>query len=112
MSGRREYFLCSTNIQSGATWFIPGHTIETYPVIVEENDRSGHEIRHHKYLHEVPSLLTLEQEIKIMKRGIACIKEIMGRYRLGIGLLLGAYLLEPKHVELAFWTKGSSKIVA
>jgi peptidoglycan/xylan/chitin deacetylase (PgdA/CDA1 family) len=65
------------------TWCIPGHTIETYPDTVKEIFANGHEIGHHNYLHETPLGLNLEQERKIMKRGIDCIKEITGERPLG-----------------------------
>jgi len=35
-----------------ATWFVPGHTIETYPDICTRIHAAGHEIGHHGYLHE------------------------------------------------------------
>ncbi len=34
-----------------ATWFVPGHTIETYPEICARIHRAGHEIGNHGYLH-------------------------------------------------------------
>ncbi|MBO0838618.1 MAG: polysaccharide deacetylase family protein, partial [Actinobacteria bacterium] len=41
-----------------ATWFIPGHTIETYPGACREVVEAGHEVGHHGYLHEPPADLT------------------------------------------------------
>jgi peptidoglycan-N-acetylglucosamine deacetylase len=37
-----------------ATWFIPGHTIETYPALCTRIYAAGHEIGHHGYAHEAP----------------------------------------------------------
>ena len=37
-----------------ATFFIPGHTVETYPASVEAILAAGHEVGHHGYLHENP----------------------------------------------------------
>src|SRR5262245_50019690 len=45
-----------------ATWFTPGHTIETYPQICGRIHAAGHEIGHHGYAHEPPIRLTREQE--------------------------------------------------
>src|SRR5215207_924898 len=40
-----------------ATFFITGHTAETYPTIVRDIAAAGHEIGHHGYLHENPIAL-------------------------------------------------------
>ena len=37
-----------------ATFFIPGHTIDTYPEICKEIVARGHEVGHHGYVHEDP----------------------------------------------------------
>ena len=39
-----------------ATFFIPGHTAETYPAITRQVAAAGHEIGHHGYLHERPAI--------------------------------------------------------
>ena len=41
--------------QIPSTWFIPGHTIETYPKICQQIADAGHEIGYHGYCHEAPS---------------------------------------------------------
>ncbi|KAL9049640.1 MAG: hypothetical protein Q9206_005420 [Seirophora lacunosa] len=41
------------NIADKMTWFIPGHSIETFPAEVEQIVRSGCEIGLHGYSHEV-----------------------------------------------------------
>ena len=61
-----------------SSWFIPGYDIETYPDVVKEIFSLGHEIAHHNYLHETPVELALEEERKIIKQGINCIKKITG----------------------------------
>jgi peptidoglycan/xylan/chitin deacetylase (PgdA/CDA1 family) len=38
-----------------ASWFIPGHTIETFPKKKKKSSDSAHEIGHHGYLHENPA---------------------------------------------------------
>ena len=37
------------------TWFIPGHTIDTFPEICREIADRGHEVGYHGYCHEAPS---------------------------------------------------------
>jgi len=35
-----------------STWFIPGHTIDTYPAVCERVVAAGHEVGYHGYCHE------------------------------------------------------------
>lgn len=66
-----------------ATWFIPGHTIDTFPDLVKRIADAGHEIGHHGYCHENPAAVPLEEERRILERGIACIRQITGKAPLG-----------------------------
>jgi peptidoglycan/xylan/chitin deacetylase (PgdA/CDA1 family) len=50
-----------------ATWFIPGHSAETFPAIVERIARDGHEIGNHGYLHTHPK--SPEEEEEILEHG-------------------------------------------
>ena len=61
-----------------ATWFVPGHTVETYPEMCGRIHEAGHEIGHHGYLHEPPATLTREQEGAVLVRGSAAIRRITG----------------------------------
>jgi peptidoglycan/xylan/chitin deacetylase (PgdA/CDA1 family) len=61
-----------------STWFIPGHTIDTFPEACERVVAAGHEIAHHGYLHEPPALVEREQEEAILERGIECIERLTG----------------------------------
>ncbi len=62
-----------------ATWFIPGHTIETYPDAARSVVEGGHEIGHHNYRHESPRALSPEDERAVIERGIACIERLSGK---------------------------------
>ena len=44
------------------TWFIPGHSIETFPSETEQVVAAGHEIGIHGYTHENPLAMTREQD--------------------------------------------------
>ena len=44
------------------TWFIPGHTIETYPDVCKRVVDDGHEIGHHGWTHVPPARFTREEE--------------------------------------------------
>ena len=61
------------------TWFIPGHSIETFPdetrVIVE----AGHEIGLHGYSHENPIAMSAEQEEAVLVKCIDLITRLCGR---------------------------------
>lgn len=61
-----------------ATWFVTGHTLETYPEICRRIHASGHEIGHHGYAHEPPATLTREQEEAVIVRGNQAIRRITG----------------------------------
>ncbi|MGH2461166.1 MAG: polysaccharide deacetylase family protein [Chloroflexota bacterium] len=61
-----------------ATWFVPGHTLDTYPEICRRIHAAGHEIAHHGYLHEPPATLTAEEEDAVLARGSESIRKITG----------------------------------
>ena len=48
------------------TWFIPGHSIETFPEQTKMVVDAGHEIGVHGYSHENPIAMTPEQEETVM----------------------------------------------
>jgi peptidoglycan/xylan/chitin deacetylase (PgdA/CDA1 family) len=62
-----------------ATWFVPGHSIETFPELTQMIVDAGHEIGVHGYSHENPIAMTREQETAILDRSIALIEEVSGR---------------------------------
>lgn len=62
-----------------ATFFIPGHTIESYPSCVAAVHAAGHEIGHHGWTHRVPSTLGAEGEEQELLRGIESIVKLTGR---------------------------------
>jgi peptidoglycan-N-acetylglucosamine deacetylase len=61
-----------------ATFFIPGHTADTYPESVRAIAAAGHEIGHHGYLHENPVTLSPEEERRVMERGFAALDRAAG----------------------------------
>ena len=66
-----------------ATWFVPGHTADTYRDAVAEVSARGHEIGHHGYCHENPVLLDEDTERHIIEKGIAAIERIVGERPIG-----------------------------
>ncbi len=61
-----------------ATFFVPGHTAETYPDTVRAIAAAGHEIGHHGYLHENPVALTPEEERRVLTRGLEALERTVG----------------------------------
>ena len=61
------------------TWFIPGHSIETFPKEMKEVHKRGHEIGAHGYSHENPIAMTREQETIVLDKSIELIKKITGK---------------------------------
>jgi peptidoglycan/xylan/chitin deacetylase (PgdA/CDA1 family) len=61
------------------TWFIPGHSIETFPAQMQAVADAGHEIGAHGYCHENPVAMTPEQEREVIERSIALIEKLAGR---------------------------------
>lgn len=67
-----------------STWFVPGHTLDTFPDICRRIHRAGHEIAHHGYLHEPPAMLSgREEEETVLQRGNEAIKRITGSFAKG-----------------------------
>ena len=61
-----------------ATFFVTGHTAETYPDSVRAIARAGHEIGHHGYLHENPVTLDKAQEQAVLDRGLLALDQVAG----------------------------------
>jgi peptidoglycan-N-acetylglucosamine deacetylase len=66
-----------------STWFIPGHTVDTYPDLVRQIVEAGHEIGHHGYCHENPTSLSLDEEKRILDRGAETIRRVAGNTPIG-----------------------------
>ena len=81
-----------------ASWFIPGHTLETYPVHCRQVADAGHEIGHHGWTHVPPNDLTREKEEEGLVRANEQIKKLTGRN--ARGYRSPAWDLSPHSVEL------------
>ncbi len=62
-----------------STWFMPGHSIETFPAQTEQVVAAGHELGLHGYTHENPLNLSRDQEQAILNRCIELIEHYAGR---------------------------------
>jgi peptidoglycan/xylan/chitin deacetylase (PgdA/CDA1 family) len=61
------------------TWFIPGHSAETFPEQMKEVAKRGHEIGIHGYSHENPIAMTPEQEEAVLDKCFDLITDISGK---------------------------------
>ena len=66
-----------------STWFVPGHTAETYPRLIRNVFERGHEIGHHGYCHESPINLSLVEERRILEKGIDAVRGVTGERPMG-----------------------------
>ena len=65
--------------QLRTTWFIPGHSIETFPEQTRMVVEAGHEVGIHGYSHENPIAMTREQEEAVLRRCIGLVEEVSGK---------------------------------
>lgn len=61
------------------TWFIPGHSIETFPEQMKAVADAGHEIGVHGYSHENPIAMTREQEMAVLDHCIELVTQLSGK---------------------------------
>ena len=81
-----------------SSWYIPGHTLETYPDRCQQVHDAGHEIGHHGWTHVPPALLTRQEEEDGLARANEQIKKLTGRY--ARGYRSPSWDLSPHSVEL------------
>ncbi len=81
-----------------STWFIPGHTIDSYPSSVAAVRDAGCEIGHHGWTHRVPATLSREGEEDELVRGLESIRKLTGKAP--AGYRSPAWDLSPHSVEL------------
>lgn len=65
--------------QLKTTWFIPGHSVETFPKQMQAVVDAGHEIGMHGYSHENPIAMTPEQEEAVLDKAIELIQQLSGK---------------------------------
>ena len=61
------------------TWFIPGHSMETFPEQMEAVAKDGHEIGIHGYSHENPIEMTRQQEEDVLDKCIELATKLSGK---------------------------------
>jgi peptidoglycan/xylan/chitin deacetylase (PgdA/CDA1 family) len=81
-----------------SSWYIPGHTLETYPDQCKRVFDAGHEIGHHGWTHVPPANMTRDEEEAGLVRANAQIKKLTGQY--ARGYRSPSWDLSPHSVEL------------
>ncbi|MCM2394619.1 polysaccharide deacetylase [Rhizobium sp. S95] len=61
------------------TWFVPGHSAETFPEQMKAVAAAGHEIGIHGYSHENPIAMTRKQEEDVLDKCIELIGNLAGK---------------------------------
>jgi peptidoglycan/xylan/chitin deacetylase (PgdA/CDA1 family) len=61
-----------------ASFYIPGHTVDSFPDLCKRIVDEGHEIGHHGYLHESPVNLTEAEERRVLDQGLEAIDRHVG----------------------------------
>lgn len=61
------------------TWFIPGHSLETFPKEMAAVRDAGHEIGLHGYSHENPTDMSIEQQRDVLDKTYKMLTEFAGK---------------------------------
>jgi peptidoglycan/xylan/chitin deacetylase (PgdA/CDA1 family) len=62
-----------------ASWFIPGHSAETFPEVAARVAEEGHEIGNHGYAHENLEGLSLEDIRRVIQKGNDALQRVTGQ---------------------------------
>ncbi len=81
-----------------ATFFTPGHTIDSTPASVAPYVEAGHELAHHGWTHRLPVNLSRDEEEEEIVRGNESIKRISGQT--ARGYRSPAWDLSPHSIDL------------
>jgi peptidoglycan/xylan/chitin deacetylase (PgdA/CDA1 family) len=61
------------------SWFIPGHSIETFPEQMRDVAQAGHEIGAHGYSHENPIAMSPRQEEDVLACSVELVEKLSGK---------------------------------
>ncbi|RAO66653.1 uncharacterized protein BHQ10_002665 [Talaromyces amestolkiae] len=67
------------DIADKVTWFVPGHTMETFPDTVQQVVKSGAEIGLHGYAHEGIYQMNVDQERDVLEKCIEVATKLCGK---------------------------------
>lgn len=69
--------------ENKSTFFIPAHPIDTFPEISKKALDDGHEIGHHGYFHENPTLIDRDYEKYLMELAFKSHEKVLGKRPVG-----------------------------
>jgi peptidoglycan/xylan/chitin deacetylase (PgdA/CDA1 family) len=61
-----------------STWFVPGHTLETFPESTDAILAGGHELACHGWYHEDFSELSTDEQRAILERSVKAVERVSG----------------------------------
>ncbi|KAI8650167.1 hypothetical protein LRP88_14751 [Fusarium phalaenopsidis] len=61
------------------TWFVPGHSLETFPEHMKMVLDAGHEFGLHGYTHENPNAMSVEQQRDVLDKSYRLMTEFTGK---------------------------------
>ncbi|KAL9617052.1 MAG: hypothetical protein Q9160_008125 [Pyrenula sp. 1 TL-2023] len=96
---RLLHLLSKHSLASKCTWFIPGHSLESFPAATQKIIASGAEIACHGYSHEGAHSMTPEQEKDVLTRCIETITSATGGVR-PVGYRAPLYQIRESTLEL------------
>ncbi|KAL4911702.1 hypothetical protein BDW62DRAFT_215592 [Aspergillus aurantiobrunneus] len=82
--GTRRLLKLFDKYKISTTWFIPGHSLETFPEYMAAVRDAGHEIGLHGYSHENPTDMTVEQQRDVLDKTYRILTEFAGEPPRGI----------------------------
>lgn len=74
-----------------STWFVPGHTAETFPEVTRDVVARGHEVANHGYLHEDFERLSFTEIQSVVHRGSAALERVTGGRPVGMRAPVGDF---------------------
>jgi peptidoglycan-N-acetylglucosamine deacetylase len=74
-----------------STWFVPGHTAETFAEVTRDVVARGHEVANHGYLHEDFESLTFPEIQSVVRRGSAALEQVTGVRPVGMRAPVGDF---------------------
>jgi peptidoglycan-N-acetylglucosamine deacetylase len=81
-----------------SSWFVPGHSLESFPETIEQVVADGHEIGLHGYSHENPMAMSAEQERDVLHRTLEITERFCGQRPQGY--VAPWWELGPRTIEL------------
>jgi peptidoglycan/xylan/chitin deacetylase (PgdA/CDA1 family) len=73
------------------TWFVPGHTADTYPEPTAAVVEQGHELGNHGYVHESFQTLGEEEARAVLRKGNEALERVVGRRPVGVRVPAGDF---------------------